>query len=297
MGEIEYDSGDIEASIGHFKKSFKVMGNLRALVKLSEVYYMLGEFTSGIKTLDRAKEIQPEGQSPTGYWQAILLENRGNLTEMLGKKEEALRHYRNALIEWDSAKVPAERAPLIAIRRGILLDRLGDLKGSKEAFTQAVRLDPNRESTYAQLISFLVIRGRLEDAKQFYRLAHNQDQIEDMWKIYYSLWVEGLSLRTVKSSFELAGVYLRHSKGDSWQDCLAQFFSGSMTEEELRKKASNFGEEVEVEYYAALKAMSLGETSEARKRLEKVIASKLLGFFEYQMASALLRFEPSVQTP
>ncbi len=288
MGEIEYYMGNVEGAIGHMDRSFEVMGNMRSLVKLAETYYMLGKYKDGIEALDRVSELMPEGQNPTGYWQAILLENRGNLADMLGKTEQALRHWRGALIEWDSAEVPTDQTPIIAIRRGILLDRLGDLKGSLESFTQAVQLDPDREATYAELISFLVIRDRLEDAKRFYRLAHNQDQIDDEQKIYYSLWVEALSQRVAGESFDLASGYLAHTEGESWADFLAQYFSGVMKEEELRGKASNLGQEVEADYYSALKAIVRGDAGAAKERLQNVIASNLVGFYEFRMAKALL---------
>ncbi|MCP4602068.1 MAG: hypothetical protein GY847_16390 [Proteobacteria bacterium] len=296
FGEVEFDNGNIESSRHHLNRSFEVMANVLALVKLTEVHYLLGEFTSGVEILDRALALELEGRRPSGFWQAIMLEKRGDLMAALGRQIEAEKFYRKALSQWGSTGIEAGQKSLAAVRRGVIFDRLRDLPASQDAFRQAIRLDPDRQGIYAQLISFLVIRGRLEDAKEFYKLAYNQDQIEAMWKIYYSLWLEGLSQRAGKGSFDLAKGYLEHSRGETWQDQLAKFYSGEKTVEVLHQEAANAGQHVEVEYYAALIDLAQGRKNEARTRLEKVVASKLLGFFEYRMARAILYEELGKKT-
>ncbi len=294
MGDIEFDNGAIDASRRHLARSFEEMPNVRALIKLSEVHYLLGEFNRGIEVLDEALGTLPDEQPLSAFWQAILQETRGDLMFELGLTKDAKMRYSDALKQWDVADVGADRAPLAAIRRGMIHDKLGNYPASREAFHMAVRLDPDREATYAQILSFLVIQSRLDDAKAFYRLAYNQDQIENIWKIYYSLWIEGLSLRTENSSFDLAQGYLKHSNGDTWQDNLAQYYSGNMPVETLREKAANVGQRVEVDYYAAVVAMAEGNIEQARTMLKRVIASKLLGYYEYRMANELLRRDPDL---
>ena len=46
-----------------------------------------------------------------------------------------------------------------------------------------------------------------------------------------------------------------------------------------------------MDYYGALLAMADGKTTEAKGMLDAVIASNLLGFFEYRMARELIRSE------
>jgi tetratricopeptide (TPR) repeat protein len=295
MGEVEFDDGRVESTRRHLVRSFEVMANLPSLIKLTEVYYLLGEFEIGIETLNRESDKELEGQRPSAFWQATILEKRGDLTQALGRGQEAQNYYRDALRIWDSQEIPAEQSTTAAMRRGVILHRLGDFSDSQDAFRTAVRLDPDKQGTYAQLISFLAMEGRLEDAKEFYRLAYNQDQIDDMWKIYYSLWVEGLSKRAGKGSFDLAKGYLENSRGDTWQDKLARFFSGAITIEALRSEAANTGQQVEVDYYGAVAALADGRTAEAHALLNKVIDSNLLGFFEFRMARAILQNE--LKTP
>ena len=206
----------------------------------------------------------------------------------LGKDKEAEKTYRDAISAWESAAIPSELGPEKAVRQGVIYDRLGNRSESQKRFRQAIREDPNRSETYNQLLSFLVIAGRLEDAKEFFRLAYNQDRIEVMWKIYYSLWVEGLSLRQGNGSFDLAREYLEFSRVNTWQGKLARFFSGKMTFEDLNKEAVNNGQRVEATYYSALMALGQGKKGDAEALFTKVIDSNLLGFFEYRMARSIL---------
>ena len=115
-----------------------------------------------------------------------------------------------------------------------------------------------------------------------------QDRIEAMWKIYFSLWMEGFSRRKSGKSFDLARGYLEQSDGKSWQDDLARFFSGRITADKLRGRAANVGQNVETDFYVSVKLLSDGKKSDATPLLRKVLDSDLMGFFEYPMARALL---------
>jgi pentatricopeptide repeat protein len=199
--------------------------------------------------------------------------------------------YREALAKLESGGELMNNSPAVAVRRGVILHQISDQEASQEAFRLAIRLDPDRSETYGTIISFLVVNGRLDDAVEFYRLSYNQDRIRAMWKIYYSLWVEGLARRTGKGSVDLAKGYLESSNGESWQDHLAKFFCGKISLDDLRKAAKNTGQHVEVDYYGAVIAMADGKKAEAKKMLAKVIDSNLLGFFEYRMARQILRDE------
>jgi tetratricopeptide (TPR) repeat protein len=291
MGEVEFDNGRIDTSRKYLTDSFEVMADVRPLIKLMDIHYLLGDFSQGSELAEQALALELGSDSPDGFWHAIILEKRGDLLRALGKLEEAKDNYVEALLLWDTSDISEDRAPEAAFRRGIIFDRLGDYKSSQDSFMLAIRLDPERQGIYAQLISFLVIQKRLNDAKEFYRLAYNQDQIDAMWKIYYSLWIEGLSRRVGEGSFPMAQGYLEHSQGDTWQDKLARFYAGTITNEALLGSITSHGQRVEYEFYSALITLSAGKKTEAKAKLEEVIRSNLLGFFEYRMARAILQDE------
>ncbi len=293
MGEVEFDNGMVSAALAHFASSHEVSPNVPSLIKLQEVYYLLNDFDSAMKIIEQARAFSLDGTEMSNYLRAVIQEKYADILAATGRRDEATAAYREALAKLESGSELLDGSPSVAIRRGIIKHRLGDLTGSQAAFLLAIRLDPDRAETYGTLLSFLVVNNRLSDAVEIYRRAYNQDRIKAMWKIYYSLWVEGLSRRTGKGSIELAKGYLESSNGDTWQDDLAKYFCGKITLEQLREKAQNTGQHVEVNYYGAIIAMAEGNNNSAKVMLDKVIHSNLLGFFEYKMALALVKDEYS----
>jgi pentatricopeptide repeat protein len=291
MGEVDFDDGRVDDAIRHFTKSDQVHPNVPALIKLSEVNFLLNRFEPAAAALKSAKEVDIDGNEGADYLKALILEKEGDILVVQKRQTEAEAAYKSSLVILDAGGEMMDGSPSAALQRGFILHQLKDLKGSEEAFLLAIRLDPDRAETYGTLISFLVVEGRLEDAVEIYRLAYNQDRIKDMWKIYYSLWVEGLSRRMGKGSVSLAGGYLQAASGDTWQDHLARFFTKKISLGELRKAAANRGQLVEADFYGAIIALCDGKKDEARNLLKSVIASDLLGFFEYRMARALLQNE------
>ena len=91
---------------------------------------------------------------------------------------------------------------------------------------------------------------------------------------------------------ELAKNYLAHADADTWQDDLARYASGRIDAAELQRRAANEGQRVEADFYAGLKLLGDGRPADAKPLLEKVIASDLMGFFEYAMAQELVKTLP-----
>lgn len=289
MGDVEFDDGLIDQALAHYQGSHEVLPDSRALVRISEVRHLRGENEPALALLDEAASRLRQTKALPGYFEATIEEHRGDVLSVLGRRPEAKTSWIKALDIWRKIDRSSEHASLAAVRRGVLLDRLGEPKASSDEFRQAIRLDPDNRSTYAEILSFLVVRRRLEDAEWFYRLAYNQDRIEPMWKIYYSLWVEGLAMRSTEGGrFELARAYLEQSEGKSWQDNLAAFFVGKLSAQELSAKAGNKGQQVEIDYYGALLDLGAGKTAEAHTKLRRVLDSNLMGFFEYRMARGIL---------
>ncbi|MBN2715113.1 MAG: hypothetical protein JXX14_04610, partial [Deltaproteobacteria bacterium] len=206
-----------------------------------------------------------------------------------GDTKAANADYALALKRWETADYPLEQSPVIAIRQGVLLSRLGDVDKSMAKFREAVQLSPDRRASYAEIISFLVVNERLSDAEEFYQLAFNQDMLAAMWKVYFSIWVDGLSRMKQGKPFDLALGYLENTPSESWQDKLASFFIGTIDSQTLRREAFNKGQLVEADYYEALRLIIDGKQAQALPLLQKVIDSRLFAFFEYRMASELLK--------
>lgn len=287
---IEFDDGNIGAAQKYFELAHDLWPSRPTPVtKLAEIFYWRGDFQKAIAYLTDAMNAKDKvGGAFSDYWKAMLYEQRGDCLMASGNSVDALADYQLALRRWDVADFPTEQAPVIAIRRGVLLFHLNDMENSIDKFRSAIRLAPDRRSSYAEIISFLVVNGRLNDAKEFYRLAFNQDMLEGMWKIYFSIWVDGLSRMHEGQSFDLAYGYLQNTASETWQEKLASFFTGTIDGAALRKNAQNKGQLVEADYYEALLEISKGNNTSAKALLQKVIDSNLFAFFEYRMAQVLL---------
>ncbi len=291
MGEVDFDDGRVDGAVRHFTRSGEVHSNVPALIKLSEVYFLLKKYASAEASLKAAMAVNMDGNEGADYLKALILEKMGEVLFAEKKQTEAEASYKSALSIFDAGGEMMEGSPSVALQRGFILHRLNEPEKSQTAFLTAIRLDPDREETYGTLISFLVVEGRLDDAVEIYRLAYNQDRIKDMWKLYYSLWVEGLSRRMGKGSVPLAKGYLEAASGEGWQNQLAKYFTKKISLDDLRKSAMNKGQQVEADFYGAVLTLADGKKGEAEAMLGNVIASDLLGFFEYRMARAILETE------
>lgn len=291
---IQYDDG----AIANAEKWFQMASQLwpsrpTPITRIAEIYYWRGEYDRAVSYLTQAMNAKEKvGGSYADYWRAMMYEQRGDCHAASGDAKAATADYRLALNRWEKADYPIEQAPVIAIRNGILLSRLGDTEKSMEKFREALQLAPDRRASYAEIISFLVMSERLADAEEFYQLAFNQDMLAPMWKVYFSIWVDGLSRMQQGKPFELAAGYLENTRNESWQDKLASFYIGTVDANTLRKETTNVGQKVEADYYEALRRLIDRDYESARALLEKVMASNLYAFFEYKMASELLRNVP-----
>ncbi|MCK9523016.1 MAG: tetratricopeptide repeat protein [Proteobacteria bacterium] len=288
--QIAFNDGRIASAQALFATAMRLWPSMPSpYLKLAEIHLSRQEGPKAIEVLTSALASKRSvGGDFRNYWRAMVLESRGDVYRHMGNERDADDDYQSALETWATAEYPMEQEAEIEIRKGIIHDRLGNPDASLTHFQRAIRVDPERRASYAEVISFLVMRQRLADARSFYQLAFNQDRIDTMWKIYYALWVEGLARRQNERTFDLPNAYLQDCNGTSWQDQLARFFTGRIPYDKLRALADNLGQQVEADFYEAVLRLSSGETASARAMLQQVIASDLLGFFEYRMAAELL---------
>ncbi|MBN2341294.1 MAG: tetratricopeptide repeat protein [Deltaproteobacteria bacterium] len=288
---IEFDDGNIDSAHSYFDLAQELWPSRPTpITKIAEIYYWQGQYQRATEFLTKAMSNKMRvGGAFADYWRAMIYEQRGDCYLAMGNVEDAAADYELALNRWDIADYPLEQEPVIAIRRGILLSHLGRNEESMEKFREAIQLSPDRRSSYADILSFLVVSKRLEDAEEFYRLAFNQDMLAGMWKIYFSIWVDGLSRMQTGKSYDLAYGYLQNSASDSWQEKLASFYIGTIDASALRKFAQNKGHEVEADYYEALLNMVNNQPEKAKAGFQRVLDSNLFAFFEYRMAKEFLK--------
>jgi hypothetical protein len=147
----------------------------------------------------------------------------------------------------------------------------------------------------------LVQRGETEAAVDIYRrvLAKPGRSISEYVKLYASLWIADLTRRS--SSTPDVGalnylraiadrkIMLRAPRSAPWYTELAKYAVGKIDYATLLAKADTSGKRAEAYFYEAMRRLSNGRRDEAHELWSKVVETKMLSFFEFEMASRYLR--------
>ena len=112
-------------------------------------------------------------------------------------------------------------------------------------------------------------------------------KVSEYFKIYMSLWVLAYNYRNRLEINPPALEYLKVHDGPLWQHALAKYAVGDMTIESLEKRAKTRGERAEFYFYTALLGQDLAKR-ETKELLEEVLKTKMVLYFEYEMAQHLL---------
>jgi tetratricopeptide (TPR) repeat protein len=166
---------------------------------------------------------------------------------------------------------------------------------------EAIAQDEDRDQTYLDAIAFLVQRGETDAAVDIYRRARAKSgrSISEYVKVYASLWIVDLTRRS--SSAPDAGalaylrtmaerkILLRAPRSAPWYTELAKYAIGQIDYATLLAKADTNGKRAEAYFYEAMRRLSNGQRDEAHAFWSKVVETKMLSFFEFEMASRYLR--------
>jgi hypothetical protein len=152
---------------------------------------------------------------------------------------------------------------------------------------------PDNRETYAQILSYLVVAPpQPELAENILARAQRQLTLEPEWKTYFALWVKAISARAhVDLSPDVSSLLGRLARSDAWWGHLAQFGIGTIDYARLSAAAKNRGERAEADFYEGIRRTAAGDLQGARALFKAVIDSRMVGFYEYQMAQELLLLE------
>jgi tetratricopeptide (TPR) repeat protein len=264
----------------------------------SEAYEMLG--TVAIKR-ERWAEAQvhlaaglalPATTPAARYAKAKLLRLGGDAAAGAGDLGTARRLWIGSLALWadlgDEIELPPNLAGERLVESGRALWALEDAPRAIELLEMAVDADRDGGDTHIQVVSFLILRGRYDEALDAYHRALGSDRIGDYHKVYMSLWVIAEARRRGVTADPLAVDYLASRDGGLWYDRLAQLASGRATIAQLRTAATTRARRAELAYYSAVLGLGAGGrapgTEELTALFEAVIATDMVLFFEYDMA-------------
>jgi len=300
LGQLAFDAGEIDLSMKYLNESNREKKNIDALVQMGLIAAYRDQREEALRLYTEALELAENEGFLDKFWaRAQILERMGDVNLDAGEQRRAAELYGSALKEWEninrlylrlpSNSLPKNREVELIFRQGVLLSRLGRDDLAMQSFRMALRIQPDRRSTYATLLSLFTTEGKVSEANEIYQLTYNHDGIPTTWKIYYSLWLRGLLKRLHAGENPLAEKYLEQVEGVGWASSLAEYATGKFSYEELLKRAKNKGETAEAHFYHALDLLAEGRKEEAVALFQSVLQSEMMGFFEYQMAHRLLR--------
>ncbi|MBI2892680.1 MAG: tetratricopeptide repeat protein [Deltaproteobacteria bacterium] len=296
MGMGEYEAGNIDQAVERLSASVSAKASKEALVQLGVIAERRGNLDEAVRVYRRALDLDlPQREARLdGWWRATILEHvadvhaaRNEVSRAQALYSEAIDTWRRTLVSRGSG-LSADELASGQLRRGMVLEKLGRRDDALEAFRSAIDARPELRQTYAQLLSYYAADARLNEALQTYRSAINHSSIPEYWKIYYAMWVVATQRRTGDSTETTAIEYLRDVRGDEWQNRLAKFYAGTMPYQSLLATARTAGQRAEAYFYEALNQLAAGRIPEATDLFRQVLATEMMGFFEYDMARRIL---------
>ena len=184
---------------------------------------------------------------------------------------------------------------------GRLYYLLGRREEGLRKFDEAILQDEDRDQSYLDSIAFLVQRGETDAALDIYRraLAKPSRSVSEYVKVYASLWIVDLTRRSSKApdggalnylrAIADRRILLRPPRAAPWYADLARYAVGQIDYATLLGKADTSGKRAEAYFYEAMRRLSNGQREEAHALWSKVVETKMLSFFEFEMASRYLR--------
>lgn len=302
MGVSEMNSGYVEPARRHLEASLRIRRSPAGLLQLGMLSERTGDAARARTLYREALDQTPEQSREDATARAELLEHLADASRRHGDPTFARRMYTQSLELWTAAARAARGEPLAAalVRRGVLLDRLGQHDEAVAAFRQAMLADPGRRFTYAGVLSHLVAlpEADVAVALETFRRATTQITLEPEWKVYLALWTLAIQRRAGATEDAEAITTLReNTTGDSWSARLARFGTGDSTGAQLLESAQTRGHRCEALFYDALFHYVAGQREEARSGFAQALDIGMVNFFEHGMALELIELLPAAATP
>jgi tetratricopeptide (TPR) repeat protein len=292
IGMLEMNAGHADEAQRRFEKSIEKDENPGALAQLGLLFERTGHPEEAERTYQRALALVPSNTLSDDLQRADIRENLGNAVGSQGRTREMTVHYTAALAAWTEARdqVEGPTAALVEMRRGVLLDRLGQHDRAVDAFENAMSHAPQWRDVYASILSHLVSSTPdIELASSVWRRSQLHLTLPPEWKVYFTLWIQFITARAGEPPAREHSDLLRRLGGSSnWWGKLAAFGAGDLDYAGLISVASSLGEETEALYYEGTRLFIVGDHRAANDQFQRVLDTKMVSFFEYEMARKLL---------
>ncbi|MEM9068022.1 MAG: tetratricopeptide repeat protein [Myxococcota bacterium] len=293
VGTAEMHAGNAEEATRHFQASLNTAETSEALLQLGLLKERTGSAEEAVRHYRRALDLTPNAGALDAMRRARILEHLGDAFSAAGNTPQSSRMYRQSLASWDELRSNLEDGPAIArvsVRRGVILDHLGQHDDARAAFRGAMTAAPQMREVYASILSHLVAASTdLALAQEVFRTSQRQLTLAPEWKVYFALWVKVVAARAGgELDTDVTSVLRENADAANWSGKLARFGVGDLPYRELLAAAEGVGEETEAHFYEAARRLAQGDLDGARELFRRVLRTNMVGFYEFTMARALL---------
>ncbi|MFH0899852.1 MAG: tetratricopeptide repeat protein, partial [Pseudomonadota bacterium] len=293
LGEGYYNAGEIARAAAFFERA-KSLGlpAADALEKLATIELKRGNAAQAVRGFRNAVKVPRTNPLEDKSERAHLLRLLGEALAKSGDAKSAIDAWHEALGVFGQVlrqrRLPGHQRAYLLTEKARVLYNLGRRDEARIAFEQAVDTNQDDAGVYTNMIAFLLARGHFEPALDAYHRALGRATVTEYFKVYTALWVVHFARIRGKTPDPLASGYLASRTGKQWYCMLARFAVGSLGYDELLGMADTRGKRAEAFFYQAMTHLARGERRQAKKFLRLVVATDMLGFFEYDMATYFL---------
>lgn len=291
IGTLEMNAGNPKGARKQLERSIAANDSADARSQLGLLEARVGHLSVAEEHLLKAVELLKNDPKAALLRRAETLERLGDVYREQGRVADAQNAYGNALKQWSAiTQKDPELQASAHLRRGVLLDRVGEKQEALAAFRQAMLAAPWVRSTYASILSHLVTATPdAELAIEVFNRAQRQFTLESEWKVYFALWVKVVEGRAgAHADRDVAELLRSLSSTDDWAGSLARFGVGALDYEGLLRAAHGLGQETEAHFYEGARRLTRGDAAGARLLFQRVMGSHMVSFYEFQMAQELL---------
>jgi tetratricopeptide (TPR) repeat protein len=300
IGHGYYNAGIVEQAMAAFKKAIATNSDSpEAFFQLATIQFKQNQSAQALSYLKQAEQVPMDSPGVRAYWQGQIEELRGQILLQAGQTKAGQAAHSRALEAWRefrSMEITSEARAESFIHEARSLYGLGKRGKAMDALDFAIDAQPDRKETYADVIAWLTTHGHLPEALDAFHRALGRKEVSEYLKSYCSFWIIGLARRAGLPPDPLALQHLSSIRSDNWYTHLAQLTLKKTTFEELRKKAKTPSNLAELYYYWADHLLVEGQLDQAREMWKKVIETKMMAFYEFDMASYNLRNGPAEVT-
>ena len=291
VGRGYYNAGRLADAEKYLERTIAMSATPQALELLGQIRLKKGQPADSATLFQRATGTAKGDKGDQLWWRAKLRRQLADALDQTDAKA-AVEERKAALSDWDvliGFGLTPEALAESGLEKAKLFYQLGDRDASLDAFGKAIDAAPDRGSTYADVIAYLVTRGELEDALDAYHRALGRNEVSDYLKVYCSLWIVDLARRAGQPEDPLATAYLKSTDGGKWFDDLARWATGRQSEQQLLTRADTPARKAESAFYRAMRLVNAGKLEDARVLWKQVLDTDMMAFFEYDMATFYLK--------